>query len=224
MQEVFSLRDVIYRDIIILPELIIPDCSLFAITGKSGGGKSTLLKLLNNLISCDQGEIFYYGNNIKSIDPVILRRKIIMVPQSPFIFPGNLEENIRLAFYFNRKEMPGQALIQDLLNTFGLFTDLKQETHNLSGGEKQRLALVRALLLEPETILLDEPTAALDSENAKVVLDYLSDWVENERKTVVMVTHAGELVVNRASQLLTLKDGQVEQIKQHAGTGRGTNA
>jgi len=212
MQEVFSLQNVSYGSILQVPELVIPGGSICTITGKSGSGKTTLLKLLNNLISCDEGNLFYRGTNIESLDPVALRRRVIMVPQAPYIFPGSMEDNFRLAFHFNRKEPPGQDRIMKLLAIFDLPRDPLQDTHNLSGGEKQRLALIRALLLEPETLLLDEPTAALDDENTEIVLRYLADWVSRDDRALVMVSHGGEQVRARSGTVLLLNKGQVENL------------
>ncbi len=224
MQEVFSMQNVSYGTILQVPELVIPGHSIFTITGKSGSGKTTLLKLLNNLISCEQGAIFYYKNNIKTLDPIALRRRIVMVPQAPYIFPGSMEENFRLAFYFNRKEPPGQDRIKKMLSILDLPPDLRQETHNFSGGEKQRLALARALLLEPETLLLDEPTATLDEANAEAVLDYLAGWVSEAGRAVVMVSHAVQLVETRSGTMVTLKDGKVEKVWKPAAKGNGVYA
>lgn len=219
MQAVFKLQNATYGRILKIPELIIPAGALFTVTGKSGSGKTTLLKLLNNLISCDEGDLYYRGSNIKSLDPVALRRRVVMVPQAPFIFPGSLEENIRLAFYFSRKEPPAKEQIKELLASFDLPVDPLQDTHNLSGGEKQRLALIRALLLEPETLLLDEPTAALDDENTEIVLRYLTDWVNRDGRALVMVSHAGEQVKAKSGTVLILNNGQVENLHQSAVKG-----
>ncbi len=224
MQQVFSIQNVSYGTILQVPELVIPGGSIFTITGKSGSGKTTLLKLLNNLISCDEGDLYYHGTNVKSLDPVALRRRIVMVPQAPYIFPGSMEENIRLAFYFNRKEPPEQDRIKKMLSILDLPLDLRQETHNFSGGEKQRLALVRALLLEPETLLLDEPTAALDEANAKAALDYLAKWVSKAGKALVMVSHAAQLVETRSGTVVTLKDGKIERVWKPAAKGNGVHA
>ncbi len=224
MQAAFKLQNVTYGQILKIPELIIPAGALFTVTGKSGSGKTTLLKLLNNLISCDEGDLYYYGSNVKSLDPVALRRRVVMVPQAPFIFPGSLEENIRLAFFFNRKEPPVKDRIKQLLATFDLPLDPLQDTHNLSGGEKQRLALIRALLLEPETLLLDEPTAALDDENTEIVLRYLTDWVSRDGRALVMVSHGGEQVKAKSDTVLLLNNGQVENLHQTAAKGVGRHA
>jgi len=219
VQAAFKLQNVTYGRILNIPDLTIPGGALFTVTGRSGSGKTTLLKLLNNLISCDEGELYYHGTNIKSIDPVDLRRRVVMVSQTPHIFPGSLEENIRLAFYFNRKEPPTQNRIKQMLATFNLPIDPLQDTKHLSGGEKQRLALIRALQLEPETLLLDEPTAALDDENTETVLRYLTDWVSRDGRSLVMVSHGGEKVKAMSGTVLLLNNGQIEKSYSTAPEG-----
>jgi putative ABC transport system ATP-binding protein len=218
MQAVFSLTNVSYRQIITIPVLEIPAGSLFSITGKSGSGKTTLLKLFNNLISCEEGgTVFYYGQNVLNIDPVSLRRRVVMIPQSPFIFPGTVRENIRLAFHFNRKEVPEQGVIENLLNQLDLPGFIDKNTFNLSGGEKQRLALARALLLDPETLLLDEPTAALDTENAETVIKYLTCWAHSPGKSVVIISHAGALISAYADAVMSLSAGRIQKLEERRG-------
>ncbi|MCJ7806037.1 MAG: ATP-binding cassette domain-containing protein [Clostridia bacterium] len=218
MQAVFSLTKISYRQILALPALEIPAGSIYGITGKSGSGKTTLLKLLNNLISCEQGgNVFYYGQNVLTIDPVSLRRRVVMIPQSPYIFPGTVRENIRLAFHFNRKEVPGQDVIDNLLDQLDLPDFMDKDTFNLSGGEKQRLVLARAMLIDPETLLLDEPTAALDDENATAVVSHLAQWVRKPGKSVVMITHAGALISEYADVILNLSRGRIRSLDERRG-------
>lgn len=220
MLPVFSLKDVIYREILSIPMLEIPAGSLFGITGKSGSGKTTLLRLLNNMISCEQGEISYFRENILTLDPVALRRKVVMVPQSSYIFPKTVRENIRLAFYFNHKEPPAQDDIEQLLSVLGMPGMLDRDTFDMSGGEKLRLALARALLLDPETLLLDEPTAALDEGNAGVVVDILAQWVQRAGKSVVMISHAADIIREHADFILNLSGGRIINLEER----RSTNA
>jgi putative ABC transport system ATP-binding protein len=220
MLPVFSLRDISHRKILFIPRLDIPAGSLYCITGKSGSGKTTLLKLLNNLISCDEGEVSYYSNNVLTLDPVALRHRVIMVPQSPWIFPRTVLENIELAFYFNRKEPPAQDENEQLLSVSDMSGMLGRDTFTMSGGEKQRLVLARAMLLDPETLLLDEPTAALDKENAEAVIIFLAQWVRKPGKSLVMITHAETLISKHADYILNLAEGQILSLQER----RGANA
>lgn len=217
MQAAFSLRNVICRDILAIPSLGISAGSLFGITGKSGSGKTTFLKLLNNLITSEQGEVCYYGENVLALDPVALRRRVVMVPQSPYIFPGTVRENIRLGFYFNCKELPAEEDMEQILSVFGMPGLLDRDTFAMSGGEKQRLVLARAVLLDPETLLLDEPTAALDDENATAVVSHLAQWVRKPGKSVVMITHAGALISEYADAILNLARGRIRSLDERRG-------
>lgn len=217
MQVVFSLRNVAYRNILSISTLDIDSGMLFGITGKSGSGKTTFLKLLNNMLTCDAGEVLYYGTNVLMLDPVNLRRSVMMVPQAPYIFPGSVLENIQLVFHFNRKEVPAQAEIEKLFDLLGMSAVLARSTANMSGGEKQRLALARALLLNPETMLLDEPTAALDDENARAVFSYLAKWVRKPGKTVVVVSHSGSLINEYGDSILELNGGRISSVEKRSG-------
>ncbi len=217
MQAVFSLRNTAFRDILFVEYLDIESGTLFGITGKSGSGKTTLLKLLNNMLTSDTGEVSYYGTNVLMIDPIVLRRKVIMVPQAPYIFPGTVLENIQLVFHFNRKELPAQAEIENLLEQLGMPSVLNRSTANMSGGEKQRIALARALLLDPETLLLDEPTAALDEDNALVVFKYLARWIGAPGKSVVAISHAGSLINDYGDAILDLSGGRIKSLEERSG-------
>ncbi len=214
MQNAFSLRNVTYRTILSIPSLDVATGSVFGITGKSGSGKTTLLKLLNNLITSDTGTVNYFGTDVLKIDPVTLRRKVMMVPQAPYIFPGTILENIQLIFNFNRKELPVQVEIESLLELFDMPGMLNKKTANMSGGEKQRLALARVLLLDPETLLLDEPTAALDDENARAVFEYLAWWVGKSGKAVVMISHSEALISEFGGSILALSGGQINSFNE----------
>lgn len=218
MQTAFNLRNIGYRSIISIPFLDIAAGTFFGVTGKSGSGKTTLLKLLNNILTCDRGEISYYGINILKLDPVVLRRRAVMVPQAPFIFPGTAMENIQLVFHFNRKKVPVQAEIEKLFELLEVSSILHSDTSNLSGGEKQRLALARVLLLDPETLLLDEPTAALDRESAQTVFNCLARWVRQPGKTVVAVSHSDSLIGEFADTVLDLSGGLVNRLEERRDT------
>ncbi|OPL10311.1 MAG: hypothetical protein AVO34_11010 [Firmicutes bacterium ML8_F2] len=222
MEDVYRLRDVRYRRVLSIPFLNIPAGTIFWISGPSGSGKTTFLKLLNNLITCEQGKIFYQGQDILAIDPIELRRKAIMVSQSPYIFPGTIYDNILLVFNFNRKEVVSQEKIEQMLAQFGLDGFLYRQTDKLSGGEKQRLALARAQLLEPETLLLDEPTAALDEENIRTVFNHLRRWVQENGRSVIMVSHAASLAGNYADGKMILENGRIAELKQGGATGERT--
>lgn len=183
-----------------------------SVTGPSGSGKSTLLKLCSHLISPSEGTIRVFGKDIFSFDPVELRRRISYCPQTPVLFGNTVEENLLFPCRIRRTELDrGSAL--SLLSAFQMGEEyLARDVQKLSGGEKQRVALVRTLLFRPEALLLDEPTAALDEENARIVEQAVSN-LNRGGVTVVWVTHSDEQSRRCASRRLTVEGGRIRSIE-----------
>ncbi|MGM0568441.1 MAG: ATP-binding cassette domain-containing protein, partial [Elusimicrobiota bacterium] len=107
----YSLVDVKYRDIIDIGKMSFEKGVVSFITGRSGSGKTTLLKLLNRMITPDRGDVLFKGINVKDIDPVALRRRAAMLPQSPVIFEGNVEHNLSIGAVFSGKPVPGRKVM-----------------------------------------------------------------------------------------------------------------
>ncbi|MEW8969637.1 MAG: ABC transporter ATP-binding protein [Mesobacillus sp.] len=189
----FELKDVQVDGILHIDELTIPANQFSCIIGPSGSGKSTLLRLLNDLSSPNQGEILFKNISISTLDPLQLRRSVIMVSQSPVIFDGSIEDNLQIGLSFSEKDPTSAKEMKELLELFLLDKRLDEDAEHLSGGEKQRLSWARAMLLDPEVFLLDEPTSALDEETANTVLLRFRDYVRKKSKTVIMITHSKEL-------------------------------
>ncbi|MYL59317.1 ATP-binding cassette domain-containing protein, partial [Virgibacillus halodenitrificans] len=141
------------------------------IVGQSGSGKSTFLRLLNNLDTPSKGNIYYKDKSLLDIDPIMLRQKVVMVPQTPVIFDGTIYDNLVIGHEFNGQSIPAERELQEMLHMLQLDKDLNTNASDLSGGEKQRLALGRVLLMDTaEVYLLDEPSSALDDKTAEHVL------------------------------------------------------
>jgi len=161
--------------------------------GPSGCGKSSFLKLLNRIQEPSEGRIFFEGQPIAHIPVTQLRRRVSYLHQSPILLKASVGENLRLPFSLRasgRKKAPGEAELREQLGRY-LLSDVSLEdpAENCSVGQKQRLCLIRALLLNPEVLLLDEPTSALDEESASIVE---REIVRANRKTgisVLWVTH-----------------------------------
>jgi putative ABC transport system ATP-binding protein len=180
-----------------------------AIVGPSGSGKSTLLKLCSHLISPTSGIIFYQGKSLTDYDPLELRKSIAYCFQTPYLFGDTVSDNIR--FPYAIRNMPvDQERVADLLATFQIPPDfLDKDVKILSGGEKQRIALIRTLLFKPEILLLDEVTAALDTENTSKVEAAVAS-LNAEGMTVLWVTHNLEQSRRVASKVMTIEEGKIK--------------
>lgn len=189
----FELKNVRVDGILQIEQLTIPENQFTCIIGPSGSGKSTLLRLLNDLSSPDEGKIFFKSKPVSDIDPLQLRRKVVMVSQAPVIFGGSIEDNLQIGLTFSEKEAADVPEMETMLKLFMLDKKLSDDAEQLSGGEKQRLSWARAMLLDPEVFLLDEPTSALDEETARTVLTRFYDYTKKNAKTVIMITHSKEL-------------------------------
>ncbi len=187
---IFLLEQVKYKNILDIDNLLIPKLKTTFIIGSSGSGKSTLSKLLNKLISPDSGEIYYKGKLMSDISSVELRRKVVMLSQSPTIFPGTIRDNLIIGLNFSEKEIVSDGDLNIMLKLVSLNKDLNEDSHTLSGGEKQRLSLARVLLLKPEVLLLDEPSSALDEDTEMSVISTLLDYAKDRDITPIVVTHS----------------------------------
>lgn len=179
------------------------------IVGPSGSGKSTLLKILNGLISPTRGKITYRGQALDSYQPEIYRSQVMLMGQKPYIMEGTTRDNILLALGFkvNRNLTVSADHIREVLNELGLGEEfLQKRSSKLSGGEGQRMALGRALLLRAETLLLDEPTAALDVASQDIIIRALQKI--KSRTNVIVVAHSPAFI-NSADKIIMLKSGRV---------------
>ena len=180
---------------------------VLAIVGPSGSGKTSFLRLLNRLDEPISGTVFLDGADYRQIAPRDLRRRIGMVTQRPFLFPGTVADNLRFGPR-QRGEVLADAIVENLLARVGLSGYSSREVANLSGGEAQRVSLARALANSPEILLMDEPTSALD-ENAKLEVESLiRDVIRDSRLTCIIVTHDTAQAARMAESALVLDAGR----------------
>jgi len=210
----FVLENIKYKNILDISELVIPQGKVTCLVGESGSGKTTLLKHLNKMISPDEGKINYRDKDIGSFNPVDLRREVIMLPQNPVIFPGSIRENLLTGLNFAEKSIPGDEELYDVLKSLKLNKGLEEDAAVLSGGEKQRLAICRIMLMLPEVLLLDEPTSALDDETEEIAIKEVISKVRMNGKTVVLVTHSAEIAERFGEIIIKIRDGQVVNRKE----------
>ncbi len=183
-----------------------------AIVGPSGGGKSSLLRLINRLSDPACGTVYLDGEDIALLDPLLLRRRVAMVPQKPFMFEGTVLTNLQRPFLYRHEPLPG-AESAELLHSLEL-ARLDQEligrdSRTLSLGEQQRVSLARALITKPGVLLLDEPTSALDRPTGDQLAATIHDICRSQRLAIIIVTHDLRLAGRIADYLLFLEAGRI---------------
>ena len=205
----YRMIDVKYKDILHIEELKILPQKITCIVGESGGGKTTLIKLLNKMISPTSGEIYYCDKPIKEVDSVALRREVVMLSQSPGIFPGSVRDNLLVGLKFSEKEPADDNELIEVLKKVHLYKSLDDIAENLSGGEKQRVALGRVMLMDPKILLLDEPSSALDEKTERNIIREVVDYVRTKKKTLIVVTHSKDIATEHADEIIEMAGGMV---------------
>ncbi len=214
--EQLAFRDVSYRQ---GGKEILKDVSaqfsagdFVSIVGPSGSGKSTLLRLCCHLISPTEGKILFHGRDMLQENPIELREKISCCFQEPALWGETVADNLSFPYQIRRLKVDREKILS-LLARFRLNESyLAHDVRSLSGGEKQRISLVRTLLFEPEILLLDEVTSALDAENTELVE---KEILRLNRKgvTVLWVTHNAAQSRKYANRLLTLENGRIQSLE-----------
>lgn len=194
---------------------ILSDCNqnfepstIYTIIGQSGVGKTTLLRCLNNLDSVTQGHIALDGQDIESIPPATVRRRVSLLFQTPAFVGRTARENLEYAAQcMSVKAYSPEAVLEQVQ----LESDfLDRSVEQLSVGQQQRVCLARLLIGRPQVLLLDEPTAALDDSTSQHILDIIKVLARENNMTVIMVSHRREHGVYLGGQQLSLSDGRLE--------------
>jgi putative ABC transport system ATP-binding protein len=188
---------------------------MLGIVGASGSGKSSFLRLLNRLDEPTTGTVFLNDQDYRQFSPRELRRRVGMVTQRPFLFPGNVAGNVRFG-PLQRSEVLADEDIARLLERVGLPGFAGREVTNLSGGEQQRVSLARALANHPEILLLDEPTSALDEQAKMGVEQLICSLVKETSLTCVMVTHDRDQARRMCDRVALLEAGRLIQYGKPA--------
>jgi putative ABC transport system ATP-binding protein len=212
--DAFVLKEVRFKDVLDIESLRIDACKVSAIVGPSGGGKTTLLRILNRMNTPDSGRVLFFGEPVDEMDPVELRRRVVMLTQMPVIFPGTVGDNLLTGCRFAEKEKPSAEDVTAIMGRVGLDKELSADAARLSGGEKQRLALARVMLMDPEVMLLDEPSASLDEETEVRIFDLVTEFCRECCKTLVMVTHSEKGFTGYYDTLIRISDGRIDQVSR----------
>ena len=184
---------------------------VLAIVGPSGAGKSSFLRMLNRLDEPTRGTLFLAGQAFDAIRPRELRRRVGMVMQSPYLFPGTVADNLRYGPAQRGETLPS-ATIDRLLEEVGLAGYSARDMNHLSGGEAQRVSLARTLANKPEILLLDEPTSSLDDAAEKEVEALLRRIISQEDLTCLIVTHDMGQAARLANRVMMLENGRLTAL------------
>ena len=184
-----------------------------SIVGESGSGKTSLIMLIGGLEKASAGKIFFENNEITNIseDEIsnIRRKNIGIVFQSFYLIPNYTAlENVSLTLEIN-KISNAETKAKEILERFGLSERFYNLPSQLSGGEQQRVAIARSIVMKPKLILADEPTGNLDSENSELISKILFDYVSDEKASLIMVTHDNNLA-SRTMKKIKIKDGRID--------------
>jgi putative ABC transport system ATP-binding protein len=184
---------------------------VLAVVGPSGAGKSSFLRLLNRLDEPTNGTVLLDGQDYREIGPRELRRRIGMVMQMAYLFPGTVAAN--LAFGPQQHgDTISAAQIDALLDRVGLSGYGVRDVSNLSGGEAQRVSLARTLANSPEVLLLDEPTSALDAVSERGIEELVQSIIRERRMACVIVTHDMPQAARIADRTMYLEAGKMVAI------------
>ncbi|MDW8742248.1 ATP-binding cassette domain-containing protein [Streptococcus suis] len=210
---IFQLNHVglVHADTTILEDvtLSIDAGQRLTLVGPSGSGKSSILKLLAGLTSPSQGQVLYQSQDLAQMDMPLYRREVSYCFQQPVLFGQTVRDNLAFPFDIRQLDVDEERVVQALAKVDLPATFLDKKISELSGGEKQRVALVRNLLFEPQVLLLDEVTAGLDATTKALVHELIADY-HKVGHTIVEVTHDVE-EITAASTIIQVEKGRIVQ-------------
>lgn len=190
----------------------------WVVTGPTGAGKTLLLRALALLDPLEEGTVYWRGKEVLPAEVPAFRREVIYVQQRPALTEGTVEDNLQLPFQFRVHQHAAYNRERVLALLSRLQRDarfLQKQQEDLSGGERQLTALLRAVQLEPAVLLLDEVTASLDAAAAQQVEQLIADWYQSApaERSAVWVTHRPEQILREAGRQLKLKNGRVVALE-----------
>ncbi|PDV97003.1 phosphate ABC transporter ATP-binding protein [Candidatus Chloroploca asiatica] len=198
------------RLVLDIPSLQIERGELLALVGPSGAGKSTLLRILNFLETPTQGQLRFAGHTLGSRVPLELQRRVTTVFQRPALLSGSVLDNVAYGLRLRRHPQVRERA-REALAAVGLGHLARAAAHTLSGGEAQRVALARALVITPDVLLLDEPTANLDPANVAAIERTVAE-AHRRGTTIMLVTHNIFQARRLAQRVALMLDGRIIEL------------
>jgi tungstate transport system ATP-binding protein len=202
------------KTVLAVDDLTVFKGEILALIGPNGSGKSTLLRTIARLEPFEEGSILFSSNGgFEQCKPLVIRRRLAMVFQESLLFAGSVRDNI--AYGLKVRHVSKQEItekVQRITAMLGIEHLLDRPSNRLSGGEAQRVSLARALILEPELLLLDEPMASLDPPTKEALLTDLHHILGELKTTVIYVTHEITEALTLADRLVVMGGGRILQV------------
>ena len=202
------------REILNLSQFKLEKGKIYALIGANGAGKTTLLNLLALLDKPTTGQLFFCGQEVQYNRQQLLklRRRIVLVDQHPILFTGPVWKNVEFGLKVRgiAKKIRRERT-EEVLALVGMEEFYLADAHKLSGGESKRVALARALIIEPEILLCDEPTANVDAENQEIILQILMQINREKQTSILLATHYLSQSRRLAHHTLLLEHGVLSE-------------
>ncbi len=203
-----SNHEVCFKDFIRYPKIEIQKNQMTFITGKSGCGKSSYLKMLNATEAPTRGAIYFDGVDLNDIDVIGHRRSVTLVPQEPYLYDGTIADNFIMYYNLREQQHISEDKIKEFLKLCEIDIALETCVQNLSVGERQRVFVAIFVSFMPKILILDEPTAALDFETSKKVFSNIKQFCKQNDITSVVVCHSEALTELYADFIIHLEKEQ----------------
>lgn len=204
MKNILSTKNLTFNELITYKDIQIQKNKANFIVGKSGTGKSTLLRLFNGTLSPSSGNIFYAEKDINEIDTIALRQEVLLISQSVYLFDESIRENFKQFYEYRDLTPPSKEEMKYFLELCCVPFSLDSNCTIMSGGERQRVYIAIFLSLNPRVLMLDEPTSALDKHNSKNVMENILTYCKENEITVIVVSHDSSLTEMFAENIIEI--------------------
>lgn len=201
---ILRTKNLSFNNLIYYKDIYIENNKANFIVGKSGTGKSTLLRLFNDTLSPSSGSIYYSENDIREMDTILLRQKLLLISQTVYLFDASIKENFKQYYSYRDMPPPSDDEMKYFLNLCSVRFSLDSNCTIMSGGERQRVYIAIFLSFKPKVLMLDEPTSALDKQTGIEVMDNILDYCKKNEITVVAVSHDVSLTDKFAENVIAI--------------------
>ena len=211
MKSAFKIENLVFKDLIKYPDLDIYCHETTFITGRSGTGKSTLLRLFNGTLTQSHGTIYFNGVDTLTLEPNQLRQEVLLIGQTVFLFDLNIRDNFKEFYRFRDMEVPSDEVINKYLKLCQIDFPLNKDCTTMSGGERHRVFIAICLSFMPKVLLIDEPTAALDEENSEGLIQNVLQFSKENDITPIIVSHDQKLTHKFAERIISLEGNEINE-------------